>query len=153
MSSSARLIVANQPLQKSVRSAKKRQRPMKPNSRQLSKGLSQSFQLTTKRSSVKSNERRLFRPFQNIVGKAYKKLGFKDTDVSSKIMWSSPIRQMVVQTYSGTRLISITFIVHALFHWKIWFGISWCLPGACLLLSFLWRKMSVNHEKNTYLVF
>ena len=59
---------------------------MKPNSRQLSKGLSQSFQLTIKRSSVLNRMKdRLFRPFQNIVGKAYKKLGFKDTDVSSKI--------------------------------------------------------------------
>ena len=61
-------------------------------------------------SSQKLNEWRLFRPFQNVVGKAYKKLGFKDTDVSSKITWSTSIRQMVVQTYSGTRLISITFM-------------------------------------------
>ena len=84
---------------------------MKPNFRQLSKGLSQCLKLTTKWSIVKNwMNGDFFGRFKTLWAGLIKKLGFKDTDVSSKITWSTSIRQMVVQTYSGTRLISITFM-------------------------------------------
>ena len=59
---------------------------MKPNFRQLSKGLSQCLKLTTKKSLVKNRmNEEFFGRFKTLWARLIKKLGIKDTDVSSKI--------------------------------------------------------------------